>query len=690
MTSTPFEGSTAPIDWRAEILDGVLRVVFAFGAVAGAISIGYSVHIGEVGVAVVDTAAVALVGVLAFAGGLSYRQRSVGFLLLLFGLGLFLLFEVGIAAHIYLLAFSVFTALLLGLRAGLASVAVTALTLLTLALTTETGPTATMGDLDATGSRLVVIANFVFVSAVLVSACATLLDRVERALEEQQRARLESQRLARAMEQSSDVILLADPSGRVEYANRAASLLVERVGEIAVFEHLDQLGSARAGGDSPTAVARRDGIWADTLVLADRASESDDAAHIEFDAAIDAVVGADGSVANLVGSLYDVTSTRQLERRLRRSEKLESLGTLASGVAHDFNNIVTGILGLAEGLRHELGDDPRARDVEHIIDACGRARAVVQQIMVFGQRSPIDQVPIVVADAVSDARPFLRSAIGADIEIRERLRSESAVRAHPGSITQALVNLVTNSAQAMNDAGGVVTIDVTDVTADDDLVTAHPTLRRGDRYVLLSVTDDGVGIDAAHLERIFDPFFTTKEPGEGTGLGLASVHAIVSAAGGEVGVTSEVGVGTTFRVWLPIAENATSPSSQATVATGDHRRGLNVLLVDDEPLIVSTLSRGLVRAGHVVESAGDGAEACERFDADPHRHDVVVTDLTMPGLGGIDLIRHVRARRPDIAVVLTSGFPHDRDDESLASLGLTAYLVKPFSHVDLLTILDDV
>ncbi|MFP5488314.1 MAG: hypothetical protein ACLGHQ_08420, partial [Acidimicrobiia bacterium] len=442
MDTTPLERLDAPADWRAEILDGVLRVVFAFGVVVGAISIVYSLVVDEVGIAVADTAAVLLIAVLTFASGVSYRWRSVGFLGMLCSLGMFLVFEVGLAAHVYLMGFTVFAALLLGLRAGLVAVGVVTGSLLLLALVADVGPTAAVGDLDTTGSRLVVIANFVFVSAVLVTTVATLLQRLERALLEQQRARAESQHLARAIEQSSDVVLLADPCGRVWYSNRAHAALVGRLGDTVRFEHLDEL-TRRPDGPPPTDVARREGAWSDTLVLPDPSPDADVDGTIEFDAAIEAVVGADGEVTNLVGSLYDVTATRRLERRLARAEKLESLGTLASGIAHDFNNIVTGIVGLVDDLRHSLADDPRARQVELIGASCDRARDVIQQMMVFGRRSAIDQVPVVVAEAVRESRPLLRAAIGADVEIRELVHSERVVRAHPGSIPQALVNLVT-------------------------------------------------------------------------------------------------------------------------------------------------------------------------------------------------------------------------------------------------------
>ena len=691
MNEVSLDGGGSPTDWRTEILHAVLRVAFVLGVVVGGVSIVYSARVGEWAVVVGDLVAIAVMAFLVYDGRLTYRQRAVGFLTVVYGLATLLLFEIGIVAHVYLLGFALLAALMLGLRAGIVAVVIDAVTLVGLALVADRGPTVDMGGLGSTGSRLMVIFNFLFVCVLLVVTCATLLDRLEEAFHEQRRAQGEALRLARVIEQTSDVVLLADATGRVEYANRAHEQLVERLGDDVRFTHLDQLGALARADDEPIATAHRDGEWSGTLVMSDhREAEQLDAGKVEFDASVEAVHAPDGSVANLVATLQDVTTTRSLERRLRRAEKLEALGTVASGIAHDFNNIVGAILGVAEELQRTLDDDPRRADADLIVEACDRARDVVGQMMVFGRRTTFDQVPVVVADVVRSAKPLLRAAIGTSVEIVEEVRGTGAVRSHPGSLSQVIVNLVTNAAQAMAGRGGRVTIRVTDIVADDDLTEAHPTLVVGRPHVLLSVIDNGPGIDPAHLDRIFDPFFTTKSPHEGTGLGLASVHAIVSALGGDIGVYSEVGVGTAFRVFLPAAEEvrAESPTAGEAATIGD-REPFRILVVDDEPTILLTVARSLELAGHTVIRAVDGFQARELFDAAPDDVDVVVTDLTMPRLGGLDLIRHIRSVRQDLPVVLTSGFGEDQSNDVFVSLGLTAYLVKPFSRGDLLAVLDN-
>lgn len=671
-------------DWRAEVLDGVLRVVLAIGIVAAALSVTYAIIVEAWSIAIVDTIAIALVAALATTRGLTYTYRAIGFLVLLYALGTFLLFSVGLAAHIYLMGFVVFTAVLIGLRPALVAGAVTIVTLVTIALTAHAGPTVELEGIDTTAARLVVIANFAFVSIILAAACATLLRRVETSLHEQRAARLDAQRLARAVEQTSDVILIADPTGHVQYSNQSHRELVDRLGESARFRHLDQIAPDLEPGTTPTDVARRNGEWRGHLELL----HQDDHTTVEFDVYVEAITDDSGDVINLVGSLVDVTADRSYERRLRRAERLEALGTLAAGVAHDFNNILTTILGSAEHFAARTDDERSRVDAATIVAACHRARDVIEQIMVFGDRATVDQVPTRVADAVRETVPLIRAAIGRDIEIVEDLRSDARVLAHPGSLGQVIVNLVSNAADAIGDRQGTITIHVADVTDDGYRTGIDPTLTSVDGYVALSVTDTGTGIDPAHLDQIFDPFFTTKPPGDGSGLGLSSVHAVVTAAGGEVGVYSEPGTGTTIRVLLPVAAapdraHASEAHDRAPADSPAAARQLRILLVDDEPTILAIVARGLEEAGHVVHAAENGVVAGELFDADPSGFDLLITDLTMPGMGGRELIRHVRAGRPDLPVILTSGFGHDRADTALASLGLTAFLVKPFSHAEL-------
>jgi PAS domain S-box-containing protein len=387
-----------------------------------------------------------------------------------------------------------------------------------------------------------------------------------------------------------------------------------------------------------------------------------------------------------VGASIDVTSRKraqeerqQLENRLRQSQKLEAMGTLAGGIAHDFNNILAIILGSAEMARFDLapGSDA-ARDVERIREASERAKELVAQILTFSRRTETRPVSCDVRPILKEALRFLRSSLPTSIEIREQVGAVGSVVVDPTQLHQVVMNLGTNAFHAMEERGGLLEVSMSEVKIGET-DAARSGLAAGS-YAKLTVSDTGTGIPTEARDRIFEPYFTTKEAGKGTGLGLATVHGIVTAAGGAVRVHSELGIGTTFDVYLPIAiGGAERPvASEAGPARGTER----VLLVDDELMVVATQQKVLESLGYRVKAMTDSEAALAAFREDPQHFDLLVSDLTMPGLSGEALARAVLTVRPDLPVLLCSGFSDGVVAERVMALGVRGVLGKPVSRAD--------
>jgi PAS domain S-box-containing protein len=369
-----------------------------------------------------------------------------------------------------------------------------------------------------------------------------------------------------------------------------------------------------------------------------------------------------------------------LEERLRQSEKLEALGTLAGGVAHDFNNVLAAILGHADALAAELPPDaPGREDALQIATAARRAKGVVQQILAFARRRPLEARPVDVAGAIAEELALVRAALPAQVALAPRLDpAAGAVRADPTHLHQILLNLCANARDAMQDGGGrlEVEVDRAEVPGTDG---APAGLARG-RWVRLTVRDTGAGMDAATRQRAFEPYFTTKPVGAGSGLGLAVVHGTAVALGGAVSLESDPGRGTTVRVWLPwIAEAAAGRLAAAAPGPGRGR----ILLVDDDPPVARAIARMIESLGYEVVTCGDGPSALERFGAEAARFDAVMTDQTLPGMRGDEVARALLAKRPDVPVLICTGYSETLDEDGARALGARALLLKPLDRAQL-------
>ncbi len=367
----------------------------------------------------------------------------------------------------------------------------------------------------------------------------------------------------------------------------------------------------------------------------------------------------------------------KLERQLRQAQKMEAIGTLAGGIAHDFNNVLAGIVGFAELITQDL-DKPAEvkRHVTDILASAERARDLVRQILAFSSRQEQERQPLSLQRNLEDVLRLLRATIPTTVDIVPSFDPETpAILADPTQIHQIVTNLITNAWHAIGDKPGRIEISLSPFRVDEDFARTHPDLRPG-RYVRLSFTDNGCGMDSHTIERIFEPFFTTKETGRGTGLGLAMVHGIVKASDGAVGVYSELGRGTTFHLYFP-AIDLEVPTAGASDASHAKGRGQRILFIDDEKILASLGERFLTRLGYQPVAETDAVAALARFENE--EFDAVVTDLTMPQLSGLDVVRKVHHLRPGLPMVLTTGFSANLDADRAEALGFSELLIKPYT-----------
>jgi PAS domain S-box-containing protein len=372
---------------------------------------------------------------------------------------------------------------------------------------------------------------------------------------------------------------------------------------------------------------------------------------------------------------------QKLEVALRQTHKMEALGTLAAGIAHDFNNILTAVIGFTELNQLEARDNPALySNLEQVKMAGHRARDLIKNILTFSRKREQEFQPIMIHAVLKEAVKLLRASARANITIREAIDSNcGAILADATQVHQIIMNLCTNAFHAMKDTGGVLEVRLERVelprpTAD---VVPAPMMQ----FVKLSVKDTGVGIDPATLEKIFDPYFTTKAPGEGTGMGLAVVHGIVASHGGEVAVASTPGVGSTFTALFPEL-----PIALVRVLAADSRvmRGTELILVvdDDQSILLST--RKILQAlGYQVDTAGNGDEAMAIFAAHDGKFDLVIIDEEMPGLPGTELAAKLLALRPDLPIILCTGYGNILSAEQIQGLGIKDLLLKPFYFPEL-------
>ncbi len=392
-----------------------------------------------------------------------------------------------------------------------------------------------------------------------------------------------------------------------------------------------------------------------------------------FDAEVTLTSCAAAGLVYLQAIIRDVTARKQLEADLRQAQKMEAIGTLAGGIAHDFNNILAAILGFGELARFQAEHDPvLVGNIDQIMRAGERARDLVRQILAFSRRAAENRRPVDLAPIVAETLHLLRSSIPTTIAVHHDLQVAGPVTADPTGLHQVVMNLCTNAYQALAAGGGRLDVSLREVEVSPGAVGPAP-----GPWVVLEVRDDGPGMSAAVQAKIFEPYFTTKGAERGTGLGLAVVHGIVQEHRGLIEVESAPGQGALFRVWLPrraaLGTGADTPAAPAGEARGRER----VLLVDDEPDIVRVGELGLVRYGYSVGGFTSPLAALAAFRSDPGAWDVLVTDVTMPDMTGLALAAEIRKVRPELPVLLCTGYSEGLSAGAVRAAGVGAVVLKP-------------
>ncbi len=401
------------------------------------------------------------------------------------------------------------------------------------------------------------------------------------------------------------------------------------------------------------------------------------------------ILDSSGKVTGIVGLLKDITEHRRLEAQLRQAQKMEAIGTLAGGIAHDFNNILTAIIGYTELSLFDANVDSKVKNnLEEVLHASKRARDLVKQILAFSRQGDERRIPISLSPVIKEALKLLRASIPASIEIREKIDdSAGIVKANATQIHQILMNLCANAEHAMRQKGGILEIRLERIDVTEEMCRSNPELFPG-TYVCLTVSDTGHGMPPSVMARIFEPYFTTKEKGEGTGLGLAVVHGIVKSHNGCIIVQSEVGKGTTFQLFFPVIEGVheSDKYNGELIPKGNER----ILFVDDEPSIIDLAKSMLERLGYVVETRSTSMEALNLFRCNPQRFDLVISDMTMPHMTGDELARKIMEIRPEIPIILCTGFSKKITPQQAQKMGIKAFVMKPLLMSELANVIRSV
>ena len=397
----------------------------------------------------------------------------------------------------------------------------------------------------------------------------------------------------------------------------------------------------------------------------------------------------EGNFNGYIGYCYDITErkraeeeTKILNARLQQAQKLEAIGTLAGGIAHDFNNILGAIVGYAEMIRDDFPPGSRSiHDIDQVLHASHRAKDLVKQILAFSRQEEDQKRAIQPAVIVKEAITLLRSSLPTTITIKQAIDPDMGmVLANPTQIHQVVMNLCTNAFHAMEVKGGELTIALQQKNLGQSDLATEPELQPG-KYIELSIRDTGEGIPLKIRDKIFDPFFTTKEVGKGTGLGLSMVYSIVKSSGGSIACHSQVGEGTEFRILLPALEGDAAQEEGATELTPRGKE--HILLIDDEEMLVELGQTMLQRLGYRVTTRNSSLDALTTFQNQPDSFDLIITDQTMPGMTGFDLARRILQIRPQVPILLCTGYSGMIDEDKALAAGIKGFAYKPLAKKDI-------
>lgn len=491
------------------------------------------------------------------------------------------------------------------------------------------------------------------------------------------RLKVEEERglLATVIEQASELVIITDPETRIRYVNRAFETTTGHKRAELLEMGLTVFESGRYGDHAQQDILQaleKSRVWRGHLVGKTKGGE-----RYDVEATFSPIRSASGAVVSFASVQRNVTNEMHLEKQLRQSQKMEAIGTLAGGIAHDFNNILGAIMGYTE---MSLDMVPKGSltqlNLEQILKATNRATDLVRQILLFSRMGEQERQPVTILSSIKEALNLLRASLPATIEIRRIVTAhpDTQLLGDPTQIHQVMLNLCTNAAHAMREKGGTLEVELAEAELSHEDLASEPDLNPG-TYVRLSVRDTGHGIEREMLDRIFEPFFSTKGPFEGTGMGLAVVHGIVKRHDGFIRVSSEVGQGTTFDVYFPKLAVAEAPSdTNAMEIPRGHGR---ILFVDDEVALTRVAREMLESLGYQVTVENGAIQALETFKGRSSAFDLVITDYTMPKMTGLELAEAILAIRPEIPVILCSGYSEMISEGKLEQTGVREFIMKP-------------
>ena len=504
--------------------------------------------------------------------------------------------------------------------------------------------------------------------------------RANRQLSEQQN------RMASIVESSDDAIVGKDLDGTITTWNRGAERIYGYTREEMIGQPISRLTPSDRPDEIPTILQRiRRG---DNVEHFESIRVAKDGRRLDVSLSISPVRDPDGNIVGASAIARDITAQKRAETQLHQAQKMEAVGRLAGGIAHDFNNVLAIITACAELLRdHTDGKENSLQFIANIREAVQRGSNLTRQLLAFSRRQKVQPFVLDLNDRLKEVSKLLKPLMGDDVEVVMTLRPASAlVEADPGQLDQIVLNLAVNARDAMP-RGGRFIVETNTVEFDDAFAQQHSPLKAG-KYVQLSVSDTGTGMDAVTVSRIFEPFFTTKDPGKGTGLGLATVYGIVRQSGGYIWVYSEPGHGTTFKMYLPSAEHkvksTTSTDAEQMLPT---RHGVTILLVEDDNIMRHLTKKLLEEQGYNVLDAEGGQSALKLSEG--RQIDLLLTDVMMRGMSGPELARQLSASSPKTKIVFMSGYTGELIPERDPSLSSVTLLEKPFTRSNLLKVLND-
>ncbi len=508
------------------------------------------------------------------------------------------------------------------------------------------------------------------------------MSELEQDIAERKRVEADLKRLTTAIEHASEVVMVTDPNGAIQYVNPAFEAMTGYTRLEALGQNPRLLKSGKQDSsfyEELWQTISSGKTWTGRMI-----NKRKDGRLYTEDSTISPVTDASGTIINYVAIHRDVTDYLLLTQQLQQAMKMEAVGRLAGGIAHDFNNALTPLLGIISLLLQRMHPaDPFYSDIKEMVDSIERCTKLIRQLLAFSRSQQSEVTTFNLNDVVANMVRMLSRLIGEDIELITQLTSDPCmIHADAGQMEQIIANLAVNARDAMPQ-GGRLTIETSHVHLD--LRSArHVSVPQAGTYVALTMHDTGVGMDAETMARVFEPFFTTKDKGKGTGLGLSTVYGIVTQNKGGITVSSEPGQGTTFTVYLPQAECVTEPTEHLTETRVSPLSGNEtILLAEDDDSVRAVAARMLTNYGYNVLQASNGSQAVQICDEYPEPIHLLIADIVMPGMNGKEIARHVTALRPAIAVLFMSGYL----DDSVLPQGIvqtiSGYLQKPFTSESL-------